>query len=163
MRELMSRYKKLKADSEMKEKAAKRAKEALDHLTNKVLPEAMDDEGITDFTTEDGLKVVLKRTIRANIPADRREEGFKWLADHGLEHLIKNTFTVVPPDKADEQPILDLFKKLPCKWDKQAKVNPNSLSAAVRELMTDGTMVDHELLGVFNQRKAIIKETKIGI
>lgn len=132
-----------------------KAKARLKDVAEKQIPEFMDDIGLEKVECSNGLIVMVKETIRANLSADRREEGLKWIRDHGCEHLITSEVTVKPET---DQIALDLVNQLKDHHPvAKQTVNGNTLSKWVRERLAEGETVDFKLFGVFRQRVSKVK------
>ena len=62
-------------------------------MATEQIPMLMDQMGIERLDV-DGATVQLKPFVSASIPADRRQEAYAWLREHGLDDIIKNDVTV---------------------------------------------------------------------
>lgn len=56
-----------------------------------VLPEKMDEEGITNITVDGVGRVSIQSDIYFSIPAPTKEEAYEWLKDNGHGDLIQET------------------------------------------------------------------------
>lgn len=63
----------------------------LELLSKVVLPNAMNDEGISSVKVDGVGRVTLRSDIYARIPAANREAAMEWLREHGHGGLIKET------------------------------------------------------------------------
>jgi len=81
---VMSRQIRDVLDSALKEITKQR-----DVISYNTLPNMMEDEGLTSFTTESGYRVSVARRFSASFVD--KEAGFQWLRDNGLEDIIKET------------------------------------------------------------------------
>ncbi len=70
------------------EKISKITSELKSRLSYKVIPEIMSARKIESIRYE-GRSFVVAHALRASIPEAKREIGFKWLKDNGLEGLLK--------------------------------------------------------------------------
>lgn len=60
-------------------------------LAESLIPEMMDDDGITNITLEDIGRVTLTSDVYARIPAEKKDEAYQWFRDHKLGDLIVET------------------------------------------------------------------------
>ena len=134
------------------EAALKARKEELRIISEETIPEKMEAVGLTTLKTETGLTIKIDDTIRANISKDNTARAMAWLREHGHQFLIKRTLTVIASD--DEQG--DELASLLDGYDvaDMPKVNAQSLSKFVREMLAEGEDVPQDLFGVYRQRKA---------
>ena len=119
----------------------KKKNEELDHIKFKVrdmeeriIPEMMQEAGVSLLKLSDGSQVEVKPFYAAKIPESRVDEAFGWLRDNGFEDLIKNTVTASFNRGQDNQ-VAELIKV--CEehnftYNKKEKVEPMTLKAFVR-------------------------------
>jgi hypothetical protein len=67
----------------------KKAKEHARTLREETLPMAMQELGLSDVKLATGEKIVVKQDVYLAVPAERKEEAWAWLEDHGFGGLIK--------------------------------------------------------------------------
>lgn len=140
-----------------------KAKEAeLALLEEKTLPDALAAVNMQRFTLSNGYTIELTQIIRASIPEDKAPEAFAWLRENNAGDLIKRSLTVAFGRGEDERAaacVATLAKYFPdhIPEDKTA-VHAGTLSAFVRERMTQGLPVPMDLLGVFTRNFAKIKD-----
>ena len=81
--------------AELEDKLKKKKEEA-DHISSKVIPELLAEQGLSEIKLADGSKVSVKQEFRATLPKDevRRDAAYQWLRDQGLGDIIKNNVTV---------------------------------------------------------------------
>ena len=77
-------------DAEQHLKALKKEKQS---IAFEQIPMLMDEMSL-ERVDVDGLSVKLKPFVTASIPADRKQEAFNWLREHGLDDIIKNDIIV---------------------------------------------------------------------
>ena len=77
-------------DAEAHLKALKQEKQ---RIAFEQIPMLMDEMGI-ERVDVDGATVELKPFVSASIPADRKQDAFNWLREHGLDDIIKNDIIV---------------------------------------------------------------------
>ena len=91
-------------------------------MSNETVPEALEAQGL-DSVKSGGYNFIIAARLSASIPEEKREEGFKWLADHGMDYLIRPA------------------------------VNSRSLSTALKSYMEEkGETPPEDAVTVFNQK-----------
>lgn len=132
----------------------------IQELTERRIPELMDELEIASFKTSTGLKVEVATKINARKLTEAHEAALKWLRDNGQGALIK-TAVSVPFSKANEQFADELYGKLEemgYTATNTKEVHPQSLAAVVRGMMAEGREVPLELLGAYQRRVASVKQ-----
>lgn len=164
----------------------------IEDIERRRIPELMDKQQVSELTTDDGLKVSVKETIKASISAERREDAFRWLQDSGNGDIIKTqVLAAFARGKMDDarhalallghasevwdlldnakhetdDPSLFMDKALSLRGildsaggdtSLKEKVEPQTLSKLVREMLAAGEEVPQETLGVVRLRSAKI-------
>jgi hypothetical protein len=131
-------------------------------LAERQIPELMDGLGLKTFTTKAGFRVDVKRTIRASIPAARKDEAMRWLDDNGHSGLIKRS-VLVAFDREQEKDARKLEQQLGKKFENvktELKVESSTLRAFIGEQLAAGAAVPLELFGAWEQRIAKITATE---
>ena len=62
-------------------------------MEERIIPEMMQEAGVSLLKLADGSTVEVKPFYAAKIPESRVDEAFSWLRNRGHEDLIKNTIT----------------------------------------------------------------------
>ena len=127
-------------------------------MEERIIPEMMQEAGVSLLKLADGLTVEVKPFYAAKIPESRVDEAFSWLRNRGYEDLIKNTITASFGRGQDNQ-VSELVKV--CEdngfaYNKKEKVEPMTLKAFVREQVEGGKELPFDLFGVY-----IANKTKI--
>jgi hypothetical protein len=78
----------------VKEQEYKEIKRKVELVSSEVIPTMMQEMNISTLKLSDGTSVEVKPVYGASIPADKKEEAYKWLRENGLGDLIKNEVTV---------------------------------------------------------------------
>ena len=88
--------KKVEDDIAAIEEQLKKKKEEADHISSKVIPELLAEQGLSEIKLADGSKVSVKQEFRATLPKDevKRDAAYQWLRDQGLGDIIKNNVSV---------------------------------------------------------------------
>jgi len=148
----------LKQQVEEQEKKLSLLKNKARDLEERVIPEMMQEAGVSLLKLADGSTVEVKPFYAAKIPESRVEEAFSWLRGKGFEDLIKNTVTASFSRGQDNQ-VSELIKV--CEdngfaYNKKEKVEPMTLKAFVKEQVETGKELPFDLFGVY-----IANKTKI--
>ena len=137
------------------------AKQALRHISENTLPTLMDECGMTEFTTTDGIKISVTETIRASIPIESQAQAFEWLKGHNHDDLIKREFKI-EFGKGEEKWAEEFEKKLneeerPLKVQVKRGVHPQTLASFVREQLKEGVDIPLSVFGASRIRSSKIK------
>jgi len=142
------------------EEAFEKAKAAEKELLERRIPELLEKMRLSKCTTSSGIDVSVKREIRASLPghdrADARAGAIRWLIEKGHGGVVKNRVQIDLDRGADDRAdalVADLRAR---GFEPQAfkDVHAGTLSALVRELMGEGTVVPRENFSIFDQRVA---------
>ena len=138
------------------EEQLQKIKAAEEQLLNKDIPELLGKMRLDECTTSSGISVKVKREIKASLPGHERVEArmgaLRWLIDHGHGGVIKNQVSVVLERGLDARAD-DLVVELRTKgYDVEAKkdVHPSTLSALMREVIAEGTVVPRENFNLYD-------------
>ena len=138
-----------------------RIKARIVDLAERQIPELMDNLGVEQFRTTSGFEITVRKTIRASVPASRRDEAMQWLDDHGHGGIIKRNITVgFNRDQEGDASVLqdelsDRFENV--KADR--KVEPSTLRAFIADQLEAGAAVPLDLFGAWEQRVARVSRT----
>ena len=151
----------LEAELLVKEQELKEIKRKVELVSAEVIPTMMQEMNISTLKLSDGTSVEVKPVYGASIPADKKEEAYKWLRENGLGDLIKNEVTVAfgrsEDNKAQQYAVLaqgqgyEPIQKL--------KVEPMTLKALVRERLEAGQEMPTDLFNVFAGSRTKITRT----
>ena len=145
------KLKKLEDELEEKEKELKELKRHVDLVSGEVIPTMMQEMNISTLKLADGTSVEVKPVYGASIPADKREEAYKWLRENGLGDLIKNEVTVAfgrsEDDKAQQYAVLAQGQGY--QPVQKLKVEPMTLKALVRERLESGQEMPSDLFKTY--------------
>lgn len=90
----------------------------IEELTKKEIPEAMDEDGISNVKIDGVGRVALRGEVYTSILAENRDAAYQWLRDTGRESLITET------------------------------VNASTLKAAAKEWLKNGEEIPAEFIKV---------------
>jgi len=148
------------------EDSLSRAKKKLARLSEYVIPDVMEEMGINEYKTNDGLTIKLKQAIRASISEVNRSDAFGWMTDHDHEAMIKTSIVIEKPALLDDFDNAEKLKEaLKLVMDSlpniEAKsIHSSTLSAFVREKLEDGEEIPLDTFTVFRQVTSVIKTSK---
>ena len=144
------------------EENLKQLKKQEDLLSGEIIPTMMTEMNISTLKLADGTSVEVKPVYGASIPADKKEDAYKWLRENGLGDLIKNEITVAfgrsEDNKAQQYAVLaqgqgyEPVQKL--------KVEPMTLKALVRERVEAGLDMPSDLFNLFTSNRTKITRNK---
>lgn len=152
----------LEEDLAQLEKKAKEVKKQIDQYREQIIPEIMDELGMSDFTTNTGIRVKVEPKIFASLPKGNELEGLNWLRNNGQAGIIKQRITVefsIGQDGVAKELFTELLEKGYLTRNEQT-VHPQTLSSFVRRELQDGREVPMETLGAFSKRVAKIELSK---
>lgn len=131
-------------------------------LAEKQLPECLERLKLESVTTSGGLKVVLDKKIRANLPKDpeKQARAFRWLEEHGHDNLIKREFKILfgkEDLKWAKKFEGDLKKrKRPLDCSRKETIHHGTLASFITEQLEAGVNVPMDAFGAFHQKRAKI-------
>ena len=127
-------------------------------LEERIIPEMMQEAGVSLLKLADGSSVEVKPFYAAKIPESRVEEAFSWLRGNGFEDLIKNTVTASFNRGQDNQvsELIKVCEEHGFNYNKKEEVEPMTLKAFVKEQVETGKQLPFDLFGVY-----IANKTKI--
>lgn len=91
IQELAAELRKLKDIKDSMEDSLKDVNKSIELLTKQVIPEKMDEQGISNVSFGDIGRISLRGEVYASILAENREAAYQWLRDTGRASLISNT------------------------------------------------------------------------
>lgn len=136
----------------------KRLKQEKHRLSMEAIPALMDEMDVSRLDVGD-VTVSLKPFVSASIPADRKEEAYQWLRDHGLDDIIKNDVVLSfgrGEDDTANKVMLDLENK-GFHPESKTHIHAMTLKAFVKERVESGKPIDLDLFGAFVAKTADIK------
>ena len=145
--------------AELEDKLKKKKEEA-DHISSKVIPELLAEQGLSEIKLADGSKVSVKQEFRATLPKDevRRDAAYQWLRDQGLGDIIKNNVSVTfgkgEDDKA--QSLIDLAVANGYEPSQKSDVAWNTLTALYEERVKAGLDMPSDVFSLWIKDKTKI-------
>ena len=142
-------------DAEAHLKALKQEKQ---RISFEQIPALMDEMGI-ERVDVDGATVSLKPFVSASIPADRKQEAFNWLREHGLDDIIKNDI-VLSFGRGQDNEAGSLMAELDGRGfhpESKTHIHSMTLKAFIKERVEKGQPIDLDMFGAFVARTADVK------
>ena len=143
------------------EEYLKQLKAEKQRIATEQIPMLMDEMGI-ERVDVDGATVQLKPFVSASIPADRRQEAFAWLREHGLDDIIKND-VIVSFGRGEDNVAGDVMYDLEQKGfhpEKKTHIHAMTLKAFVKERVEKNLPIDLDMFGAYVARTADVKRKK---
>jgi len=152
----------LQSQLKEKEESISLLKHKIRDMEERIIPEMMQQAGVSLLKLKDGSTVEVKPFYAAKIPESRVEEAFSWLREKGFEDLIKNTVTASFGRGQDNQvsELIGVCEKFGFNYNKKEKVEPMTLKAFVREQVETGKELPFDLFGVYIANKTKITTNK---
>ena len=152
----------LQEDVERLEDELKNFKKAYYRVTDELLPEALEELNLQNFTLKDGSEISVKPIYGASIPKDRRDEAYDYLREHGDGDIIKNNITVTigKGEDQDAQAFMVMCGDQGFTPQQLEKIEPMTLKAWLRERVEAGHPIPLELFGAFISQRATIKRKR---
>lgn len=152
------------AENEIKKQKAELSKveDKAKDLQERVIPNLMQEAGVSLIKLSDGSTVEVKPSIKASITVDNAEKAYAWLRENGSGDLIKNTVTA-SFNKEEDARALELIKEFESKgiaYQRKEKVEPMTLKAYVSEQIKEGNPknLPMDLFSVYITNKTTIKK-----
>jgi hypothetical protein len=136
----------------------KKLKQEKHRLSMEAIPAFMDEMDVSRLDVGE-VTVSLKPFVSASIPADRKQEAYEWLRDHGLDDIIKNDVVLSfgrGEDDTANKVMLDLENK-GFHPESKTHIHAMTLKAFVKERVENGQPIDLDLFGAFVAKTADIK------
>ena len=141
------------------------AKDELSEITDKRIPNATDGmDGELDL--KDGRTLVVKEEIRSSIAGEKKGPAIKWLDEHDYGHIVKRqlVFEFGKDSDKDVSRFKDAIEEFMKATGMRLVVKENysvhhaTLNSWVKEQLNDGVDLPKDVIGIFRQRTAKVKE-----
>ena len=131
-------------------------------LSEEVIPEMLDELGLSKITTQDGYNISTTMDVSASIPVDQRPAALNWLDRNGFGDLIKTKvqihFTRDQRDQAVQTEDQLITQGYNVTLDES--VHPMTLKSWIKEQLAEGNNIPMDLFGARQYYKTVIKSTK---
>ena len=152
----------------------KQKKQNLNKLAEQDLPDLMQELNVKDFTLNNGAKVEVQDITSGSIPSAgsigrskgdekaelemRQQQCFDWLRANKAGDLIKSNVSVGFGRDEDQacNNFADELRERNIFYTRSVSVHHGALNSFIREQLTDGKDVPHDLFKLFTGRKAKI-------
>jgi hypothetical protein len=157
------------------EEATKQMKQDLAKLAEQDLPELMQELNIRNFTLSNGAKVEVNEIISGSVPSAtaidrakgddkvaleiRQQHCFDWLRANGAGDLIKSNVEVQFGRDEDDacNTFIDELQDRHIYYKRAKAVHPGTLNSFIKERLSEGKEVPHDLFRIYTGRKAKIR------
>ncbi len=152
--------KKIEDEIALLEERLKDKKQDADHISSKIIPELLAEQGLSEIKLADGSKVSVKKEFRATLPKDevKRDAAYQWLRDQGLGDIIKNNVSVTfgkgEDDKAKS--LIDLAVANGYEPSQKSDVAWNTLTALYEERVKAGLDMPSDVFSLWIKDKTKI-------
>ena len=173
--EMASRMLDLQDEINRTEELLKQRKQDLTKLAEQDLPDLMQELNIKDFTLRNGAKVQVDDFISGTVPSAgaidrakgddrvnmeiRQQHCFDWLRGNGAGDLIKNNVEVQFGRNEDDV-CVEFDGELNSRainYKRSVGVHPSTLNSFIKERMSEGKEVPHDLFKIYTGRRAKIR------
>ena len=157
------------------EESLKRKKQDLTKLAEQSLPDLMQELNIKDFTLNNGAKIKVEDIVSASIPRAgsierakgtdrielqvRQDQCFDWLRANNGGDLIKNNVEV-QFGRAEDNECDNFTMELRDRsifYKRSTGVHPAQLTAYIKEMLSEGKSIPHDLFKIYTGRRAKIR------
>lgn len=157
------------------EESLKQKKQDLTKLAEQSLPDLMQELNIKDFTLTNGAKIKVDDIVSASVPSTgsieradghermelemRQQHCFDWLRANGAGDLIKNSVLVQfgRSEDKDCDTFAEELRDRKLFYKRAIGVHPAQLNAFVKERISEGKSIPHDLFKTYTGRKAKIR------
>lgn len=121
------------------------------NLQERVIPDLLQEAGVSMIKILDGSTVEVKPSIKAAITVDNAEKAYSWLREKGHGDLIKNTLTAsfTKEEDAKASELMKVFEEKGYSYQRKEKVEPMTLKKFVQEQIEDGKEMPMDLFSVY--------------
>ena len=144
------------------EEQLKKTKETERNLSEEKIPSLMHKAGVSMLKLADGTSVEINKKYYARIPVSKMEEAHNWLRSNGHEDIIKNDINMSFAMKQDNEArsLAEDLKQKGYNVKQKTHVHHGTLSGFVKEQISSGNNVPHDLFGIYvaDKTKIITKE-----
>jgi hypothetical protein len=136
--------------------------ESFKEISERLLPDAMAEAGVTAFELTDGSKISVKPFYGASITAENQAPCHAWLEENGHGSLIKKGVSVdlEKGDTESFQSVTESLDELGVGYKVKEGIHASTLNAFVKDQVQSGVDFPMEMFKVFTGRKAKIQGPK---
>tara|TARA_R100001015_G_C4635356_1_gene204889 strand:- start:6776 stop:7309 length:534 start_codon:yes stop_codon:yes gene_type:complete len=144
---------------EKTEEVLKHLKEEEKTISEEVIPNLMQEAGVSMIKTEDGKTVKVSQFYAARIPESKRDEAFDWLRENDAGDMIKNIVSLNfgKSEDAVATALVEELVERKLNVSQKMKVEPMTLKSYVKTEIEKGRSVPMDLFGVYVANKTTIK------
>lgn len=121
------------------EKELTEAKEKLNKTSVVLIPELMQEIGISSFKLDSGEELVVDQVVQASISVANREKAFSWLRNNGFDGIIKNRLQVDfnKGEEALSQKAIEALKAVEIEAYVEPSIHAATLKSFVKERLAE--------------------------
>jgi len=125
------------------------------------MPNLMAEVGLDEVKLSTGQTITIKEEVETRISEDNRPAAYSWLLEHGYGGIIKTNVSV-QFGKGEHTAAEEVTEKLRAQFAKnpvmlEETVHPQTLKSFVKERLSAGDAIPHDLFSIFVFTKAVIK------
>ena len=143
------------------EELVSQLKKAKHKLSTEQIPQLMDEMGVKEFKTDDGVKVSSNVVVHASIPVDKREEAYEWLRENNYDDIIKNE-VILSFTRGEDNIAGNITEELKSKGldpIRKNNIHPATLKKFVKDCLEKNIQINLDTFGAFIQNVAKIGRT----
>ncbi len=144
----------LKLEDELAEAETrvKQLKSQLAFVSTDLLPTAMSELGLSEFSLSDGSKITIAPFVSAHISQQNKENAFLWLAEHGFGDIVKNqvVLTFGRQEMTRARSAMSVLQEHGYEPENKQSVHGQTLKAWVKERLAEGDEIPFDLFGVYS-------------
>ena len=144
------------------EEEIKETKKDLKKIQEDLLPAAMHENNMKNFTMNDGSKIEIKKFYNGSVSKEKTQEAFDWLINNNHGDLIKNVVAVnfVRGQEAKADEFQKKLEEEGRSFNTRKWVEPMTLKGWIKTTSEKGVEIPAELFNIYIGEKTNINKTK---
>ena len=137
-----------------------RQERQLKHLSEVVIPEAMQKVNMRSFGLENGFKLEVKPVIFVTLPKDKADEADAWLDANGHGGMVKFHLDIHLPKGTSQENISNLkrsIERFGYEYSENKSIHFQTLNKWAREMEEENETIPENIFKVFRGFKTEIK------
>lgn len=138
------------------------AKAALRRTETEDLPELMNEVGLSELTTKDGIEVSIAADVTCGISEANMTRAVHWLAERGYDGIVKTEVSVLfgRGERDEANNLAQQLKDQGLPGHVTNSIHSQTLKSFVKERMAAGEAVPFDLFGIHPFSRAKLKMKK---
>lgn len=153
--DITERYALVKQEIEEAEKTLSDLKIVKKQIEERDLPNAMLDVNLNKVELSSGTKITVSDFVYTSIPANKKEDAYLWLEDHGYGEMIKEKIILDSKDQRED--IVQTLEGLGVGFEEKRDIHYQTLNKLGRELVDSGSEPPPDLFKLHKGKVAKIK------